>query len=222
MTYEASRDAFGDPVPEVPARRRLRDRVRAFFARPARDRRDRDSIARPVHPLLSATAPARLSGTVRMRSRPMICDYAGDGAVMVVTRDPVELSRHIHWLETMGIAVETRSELRNAVQILARRPQAYALAVIDIDAFGGICATYDILRSLRERLPGLALILLSAEVASDDFGTSRLAIADVTLRKPLSCTTLELGVIEAHQNNLVWQSRDRTGDAGAQPTLIAI
>ena len=79
--------------------------------------------------------------------------------------------------------------------------------IIDLDAAGGITAAYPALRGFRDRHPDIPVILLSDEFSTDDFGTDRLALCDVSLRIPFSFATFSFALREAEVNNAVWQQR---------------
>lgn len=82
-----------------------------------------------------------------------------------------------------------------------------ALLLVDLDTLGGITELVDPLMRLRIRRPDLSVILLSEEVGAHDFGTDRLAIADVTLRLPCAFASFEFALAEAPINTALWQER---------------
>ncbi len=173
-------------------------------------------LSQPLHPLLKSTAPMRMAATLPGASLSLISDALGDEPAMVVSAAIRTLNQHILHLETQAVDVVIETDLEKAVRRLSRRPRAFSLAVIDIDSFGGIVDVYDRLRDLRDRMPSLPVILVTRETSTNDFGTHRLAITDVTLRKPLSVTMLEIGILEAAiTNNLIWQSRKHALDVSA-------
>jgi len=80
-------------------------------------------------------------------------------------------------------------------------------AFIDVDSFGGIAAQYDRIREMRGRFPDVATILVSSDFSTDEFGTHRLFLADVSLRLPVTYSCLELALLQAPVNNRVWVQR---------------
>lgn len=79
--------------------------------------------------------------------------------------------------------------------------------IIDLEAAGGITSAYPALRAFRDRHPDIPVILLSDEFSTDDFGTDRLALCDVSLRIPFSFASFGFALREAEVNNTVWQQR---------------
>jgi hypothetical protein len=66
----------------------------------------------------------------------------------------------------------------------------------------------DDLLSLRQSMQALNIILLSDEVfGRSEADTTRLAIADVSLRTPASAERLREAVWDARCNNMIWQNR---------------
>lgn len=78
---------------------------------------------------------------------------------------------------------------------------------VDIDGFGGIAVIYDQLRKIRETLPSTSIVLLSSDFETDDFGTHRIMLADVSVRLPLTYSNLQLALIQGPFNNEVWNRR---------------
>ena len=79
--------------------------------------------------------------------------------------------------------------------------------LVDIDSLGGIELVADQLRVVRTRSRSCIIILLSAEFSRDDFDADRLSVCDASLRVPFSYARLEQALIEADNNNMVWQDQ---------------
>ena len=60
---------------------------------------------------------------------------------------------------------------------------------------------------LRERNPSKIVICLSSEFHRDDFGQTRLAICDSSLKIPFSLQRLEMALTSAEHNNKYWCER---------------
>lgn len=78
---------------------------------------------------------------------------------------------------------------------------------IGIDEFGGAAILYDQLREIRFSMPNTAIVLVSREFTTNEFGTHRLQLADVSLRFPFNQSSLLLALIQAPINLRVWQQR---------------
>lgn len=93
----------------------------------------------------------------------------------------------------------------NAYDPIARAKPDHV--IIDLEAVGGIASAYSSLRAFRDRHPDIPVILVSNEFAKDDFGTSRLALCDISLRAPFTFAMLGFALREAKVNNTLWQKR---------------
>lgn len=82
-----------------------------------------------------------------------------------------------------------------------------AIVLVDIEGCGGIEALIEDLLVFRVMHPSVILTLASRRILRDDLSTDRLAIADATLRLPLSQLRIEDGLVIARINNHVWQER---------------
>lgn len=80
--------------------------------------------------------------------------------------------------------------------------------IVDLDQMGGIQTAVDDLRRIREQWPEIVVVLISSDFAADDYSCDRLAVCDVSLRRPAGMASLEFGLMEASEvNNAVWQAR---------------
>ena len=93
--------------------------------------------------------------------------------------------------------------------------------LIDLDGFDGVHAQYDCLTRFRNAYPDKYTILFSSDFQTDEFGTHRLMLGDISLRVPVLHASLELALLQAPVNNLEWRSRRhvRPVRAGAVASL---
>lgn len=82
-----------------------------------------------------------------------------------------------------------------------------AVAILDLDAMGGIGAAFDTLRGIRETFPDIQVLLVSGTSTRNEFGRHRLPICDVTLAEHFDENDLALGLIAASRNNAEWVRR---------------
>lgn len=71
---------------------------------------------------------------------------------------------------------------------------------VGVDEFGGPALLYDTLRKLRDSMPNTAIILISSEFSTDEYGTHRFQIADVSLRYPFTHPSLFYALKQAPIN----------------------
>lgn len=81
----------------------------------------------------------------------------------------------------------------------------YDLIFIDLSGLDGMRDVVGALIALRVEYPSVPVVLISNTFANDDFGMSRRSIGDVSLRNPISASSLEIGCRQVFQNNLKWQ-----------------
>lgn len=74
--------------------------------------------------------------------------------------------------------------------------------IVNVDAMGDLEDAVDELIAFRERCPNVVVLMISACVLSDDFGSYRQLICDATLRSPISQSRFEDALIAARQSNL--------------------
>jgi hypothetical protein len=98
------------------------------------------------------------------------------------------------------------SDYSNLKHILHTRPDLNYI-MIDIDTFDGIGPQFRQLLSVRNDYPQKNLILMSEEFQTDEFGTHRLMLGDISLRLPILHASLELALLQAPANNTEWRKR---------------
>jgi hypothetical protein len=76
---------------------------------------------------------------------------------------------------------------------------------IDLDSFDSIICQLESLRRLRVVHPDRPVILLSEEFETDEFGTYRKVLGDISLRLPVLHASLEIALLQAPMNNLEWR-----------------
>ena len=77
----------------------------------------------------------------------------------------------------------------------ANMQQAFSHVLINLDAYDTVAHGVNALLDFRAIAPGFVVILCSAEVSADDFGTERSAICEATLRLPVSAAALQQSLV---------------------------
>lgn len=85
---------------------------------------------------------------------------------------------------------------------------AFTHLVVNFDRFTDTEEGVDMLLDFRKRCPHVVVILVSSDVARDDFGSERAAICDATLRSPWSKERMRKGLTEAWVNNVERRLRE--------------
>ena len=106
-----------------------------------------------------------------------------------------------------GESVLSLTSLSAADALLDRDRKAIDCVLIDVESCGGINRIIDALMKFRLRRPETPVILASRDAQSDDLSTVRLAIADATVRLPLSHARTAEAIATARENNRIWQGR---------------
>ena len=74
--------------------------------------------------------------------------------------------------------------------------------LVDVDAIGDLEDAVDELITFRKKYPNVVVVMISAFVLSDDFGTYRQLICDATLRSPVSQGRVKGGLTAAILNKM--------------------
>jgi hypothetical protein len=123
------------------------------------------------------------------RARVLLFGFAED--------DLADLRSHLR-----QAGVKTTATVPNVRRLpdFANMQQAFSHVFINLDSYGTVSAGVDALLAFRAAAPGFVVILCSAEVSADDFGSERSAICEATLRLPVSAGALQqalvLGIME--------------------------
>lgn len=142
----------------------------------------------------------------------------GERAPVAVVGGPAQggsLGDVVRWLRDSGVPVLQSRRLRSISAAQFAR-DAYSCLIVDIDSLGGLGEVVEDLLKVRAAHPGLPVIIISADFTHDEYGLHRLAICDVSLRAPVSLAHLDLALIEADINNMVWSDRCRQMDTAAE------
>lgn len=134
-------------------------------------------------------------------------DLDDERPVLVVSNQPDHLGDQIAWIREQGIPVLLGRSLAVATATRFRGKAPYSLILVDIDMLGDLPRVIDDLLTLRAAFRDVPVILVSRDLAQDDFSTQRLPICDVSLRWPASFYRLEMAIAEAQVNNRQWQAR---------------
>ena len=110
-------------------------------------------------------------------------------------------------LRSCDVGINRVADLHDAFHHIRDDEANTAFVVVALDACGGPTKAIDPLMALRQRYPHIPVMLTSGEVLHDDLSTTRLMIADVVLREPVSQGAATTGLRVLASNNAVWRSR---------------
>ncbi|PWG17955.1 hypothetical protein [Salibaculum griseiflavum] len=77
--------------------------------------------------------------------------------------------------------------------------------IIDLDSFDSVISQFESLSRMRVAHCDRPTILLSEEFETDEFGTHRKMLGDISLRVPVLHASLEIALLQAPVNNLEWR-----------------
>lgn len=109
-----------------------------------------------------------------------------------------------------GYGVDLCNCLETAVSTIVINPDMWYAMIVDLDECELQAEVEDVVSSLsafRVAAPKVVVMLFSENFARDDLETSRLSIADISLRAPLSAFRILENFPFAHSNNQAWQDR---------------
>jgi hypothetical protein len=94
------------------------------------------------------------------------------------------------------IGVKTTAAISNPYRLpeFSAMQQAFSHILINLDAFEDVDEGIDALLAFRAVARGFVVILCSAKVSADDFGTERAPICEATFRLPISLAALQQGL----------------------------
>ncbi len=161
----------------------------------------RTAAAAPPRHRSSATAPAIPPAAARFYG----LDEDAVSVVYVLSHRGGAGLACLDWLADHGLPFRRIGALHPTAPVWSA-PQG-ALLLVDLDTLGGISEMMEPLMRLRLGRPDIAVVLLSEEVETHDFGTERLVLADITLRLPCAFASFECALVEAPINNAAWQER---------------
>lgn len=112
----------------------------------------------------------------------------------------------IEFLEEFQVPAVVRLDISNVLErdITDLDP---TFLIVSIDDFGGPTEVLNSLFKLRERLSNTSVILVSSDFLTDNFDTHRLQVADVSLRYPLTKSSLFTALKQGPINLKTWKKR---------------
>lgn len=134
-----------------------------------------------------------------------IFDGPDANCVLLSTR-PHVISRMVEVFEENEASIHQVGSYEALERALAD-DKAINFLLIDVDSVGNLAAQIGYLRHVRETYPDKAAILMSDEFETNEFGTHRMMLADVSLRTPVLDASLEMALLQAPENNAVWCQR---------------
>jgi hypothetical protein len=139
----------------------------------------------------------------------------GAGELIVVGPTPLRYNQAIRWMGELHIDPYFAETLSGAARHIRSNILSPSLVLVSLDDCPDIYMAVDALLSFRKEFPNVAVMLTSENVTTNDFSCERLAIADVTLKEPLTLFALEFGLVEAVVNCGVWQASCNAADLDA-------
>jgi hypothetical protein len=104
-------------------------------------------------------------------------------------------------LKTHGIDLIHGSSSKRCLSDVIPADIGTTYLIVNVDAMGDLEDAVDELITFRKRCRNVVVVMISACVLSDDFGSYRQLICDATLRSPISQSRFEDALIAAKQNN---------------------
>lgn len=108
------------------------------------------------------------------------------------------------WLASRGAKLTAMPIRSLSFEWFDRYANSFDAALIDADFLGDDGTMIDFGLRLRRFAPYLPIIVLSSRVTRSDYSTERMAICDVTLRTPLTASTLLDALAIAEENHDQW------------------
>lgn len=130
-----------------------------------------------------------------------------DGPCLVICGNLACGRRLAHHFSSRGDEAHLVTDVDEAFGVLKGRPDAWSMAILDLDSFGGILELSDDLIDFRVEAPEVPLLLLSSRFSQDDLSEERLPMCDASIRSPAFSLSIANGVKAAIENNKAWRQR---------------
>lgn len=141
--------------------------------------------------------PKMFSSQTEIKYPPLIC-----------AASTVALGDLTGWFRASGVPVNICNNTNDLEYHVEATDLLPSLIVLEVEGIGGFEKVLDPLLALRVNYPEIPVILISSEFTSNDFSSSRLYIADICLRHPLSLFQIEDALDVAFSNNKKWRKRN--------------
>lgn len=167
---------------------------------------------------LSPAQGAPGSAHVGSTRKPQFALAAGS-QIALFAPDTAEFRRMKTDIEDLGGSATIIPETVLPQDWLREHAPRLAFCIVGHD-FADADATVDFCLELRIVAPELVIVLALAGVPRSDLGSERMSICEVTLRRPVSCVSLSLGVQAAFDNRADFETvRDQGVSSGATLAL---
>lgn len=124
-----------------------------------------------------------------------------EGRVAFYGRLDSSNSRIANDLTQEGFEVHLVSDSDTLFDCVSAKPSDWQLLMVDLDGYDDSDEAIDDLLAFRAESPETVVILLSSDVGRDDLSLERIAVADATIRKPISRSRLLNGIEAARDNS---------------------
>ena len=104
-----------------------------------------------------------------------------------------------------GISLDVPVAFDKFLNLGPRGISSYDILFIDMSSMSDVRDVVGSLMDMRLEYRSLPVVLISSDFGSDDFGTSRRSVCDVSLRDPFYTPSIEIACRQAVLNNLKWQ-----------------
>ncbi|MDD7972458.1 hypothetical protein [Roseinatronobacter alkalisoli] len=119
-------------------------------------------------------------------------------AFMAFSDETQDMQNWVYDILRVNIMAVSYSD--RALEWLKSSAMKLDFVIVDVEHLGGVHQALNFCLAIRAALPDLKIILISDEVAGDDFGSERKPVCDGTLMKPISQTRLLDAVLICSQN----------------------
>lgn len=115
--------------------------------------------------------------------------------------------RLARYFTSQGVEAHLVTDVDEGFGVLQGQPDAWSMAILDLDSFGGILELSDDLIDFRIEAPEVPVLLLSSGFSRDDLTEERLPMCDASIRSPALSLSILNGARAAIENNKSWRHR---------------
>lgn len=143
---------------------------------------------------------SRASGAAEDRLCSILAKNVAERRVLVIAGPGSFLMDHLRWMRDCTSGAAVVHSLHHAEAMCSANPEGWVW-VVDSDLFDDVDDAVDELIALRAQVPGQVLLLASSEFGVHDLTCRRAAIADASVRLPISRPELAFALSVAVGNH---------------------
>lgn len=142
-----------------------------------------------------APYPRMLAEVFNLKSPPLVC-----------SKDLVSMGQMIGWFRACGLPVDITENPHDLFEYLSDIHYLPSILVVDLDGIGADQGIMESFIPIREKFTDVPMIFISKSFMASDFGTTRISMGDLFLRRQPYASEMEDFLDIALANNKKWET----------------